>query len=121
MKSPEEIKEGVKKCLSGVSCNRNCPYSCETTPDKSCTEVLRDDINEYIYSLEERVAIMTERPIAHWEDRDGNIIPFEDGRTVFDERGAFCSNCRSYLYGSDTDEVSGAFCPSCGAEMIDKE
>ncbi|MBP5475465.1 MAG: hypothetical protein J6X83_04345 [Methanomicrobium sp.] len=121
MKSPEEIKEGIKKCLSGVSCNRNCPYSCETTPDKICTEVLRDDINEYVYSLEERIAIMTDRPIAHWVDEYQEFVPFMKDRKVHVFGGAYCSECGELLYGSDEVAVSGAFCPSCGAEMIDKE
>lgn len=121
MKSPEEIKEAVKKCLSGVDCRRNCPYSCEKTAEKDCTEVLGDDVNEYIYSLEERVAIMTERPVANWVDGNGDLVTFEKGRTVFNPSGVFCSGCGSFLYGSDTDEVTGAFCTTCGAEMIDKE
>lgn len=122
MKSPEEIKEGIKKCLSGVDCRRNCPYSCEKTAEKDCTEVLRDDVNEYIYSLEERVAIMTERPVAHWQDEDGKLISFNSDGRVYALRGsAYCSNCGEELTGSDEYACKGLFCPSCGAEMIDKE
>ena len=117
MKEPQEIKEGLKKCLSDVECRKNCVYSGE----KDCVGSLRDDALEYIENLEERIAIMTDRPIAHWQDANGKLVSFEKGRTVFDPKGVTCSNCGEFLYGSDTDEVSGAFCPSCGAEMIEKE
>ena len=120
MKEPEEIKEGLRKCTAGVDCFKNCPYAV-FGKNEDCIDVLLKDSREYIDNLEERVAIMTDRPIAHWIDKNGNLITFEKGGTVFDPDGATCSNCGKFLYGSDADEVRGRFCPSCGAEMIEKE
>ena len=119
MKEPDEIKSGLKKCLSDVDCRKNCVYSGE----KDCVGSLRDDTIEYIDNLEERVAIITERPVAHWVDGEGNLIPFSyDGITVeVRVGGASCSNCGQWLTGSDEYTCDGKFCPSCGAEMIEKE
>ena len=120
MKEPHEIKEGLRKCLSVVNCMNSCPYA-ELGLHK-CNEELQKDSLEYIDNLEERVAIMTDRPIAHWIDGAGNLVPFEKGGTVYcPHSGAVCSNCGEMIAGSDEDEVKGRFCPNCGAEMIEKE
>ena len=58
MKKPEEIKRGIKKCLSIAICNGNCPYAEYGT--EKCIDELHKDVVEYIAQLEERVAIMTE-------------------------------------------------------------
>lgn len=118
MREPDEIKSGLKKCLSDVDCLKNCMYSGE----KDCVGSLRDDALEYIDNLEERIAIMTERPIAHWQDENGNLIAFNSNFEVYALRGsAYCSNCGEELVGSDEYACKGRFCPSCGAEMINKE
>ena len=123
MKTPEEIKEGLKKCLSGVDCFKNCPYAYNVEEGKVCGEFLRDDSLEYIDNLEERVAIMTERPIAHWVDNeDGTLVTYDsDGDVNITRFGVHCSNCGDSLIGSNNDFCRGRFCPSCGAEMINKE
>ena len=120
MKEPHEIKEGLKKCFSVVHCNHVCPYA-EFGSD-NCIDELQKDVTEYVDNLEERVAIATERPIAHWVDEDGNLIAFNSNFEVYALRGsAYCSNCGEELVGSDEYACKGRFCPSCGAEMIEKE
>lgn len=123
MKEPQEIKEGLKKCLSDVDCRRNCPYAGEKMLTKNCIDLLRDDVLEYIDNLEERIAIMTERPIAHWIDNEnGNLVTHDqDGDVEMTAFGVHCSNCGDNLIGSNWDFCRGRFCPSCGAEMINKE
>ena len=123
MKEPHEIKEGLRKCLSDVNCMKNCPYVGAGHFDCGCIDALREDTLEYIDNLEERVAIMTERPVAHWVDGDGNLVPFADDGITVEVRvgGASCSNCGQWLTGSDEYTCDGKFCPSCGAEMIGKE
>lgn len=120
MKSPEDIKEGLKKCLSVVHCNHVCPYA-EFGSD-NCIDELQKDVTEYVDNLEERVAIMTERPIAHWIDYDGVLVLYDkDGDVPFTAFGVRCSQCGEHLVGSDEYACKGRFCPSCGAEMINKE
>lgn len=120
MKSPEEIKEGCRKCLSVVHCNNNCPYA-EFGSD-NCIDELQKDVTEYVDNLEERVAIQTDRPVAHWQDEDGKLISFNPEGRVYALRGsAYCSNCGEELTGSDEYACKGLFCPNCGAEMIEKE
>ena len=121
MKSPEEIKEGLKKCTSGVDCFKNCPYAV-FGKNEDCIDVLLKDSREYIENLEERVAIMKDRPVAHWQDEDGKLISFNPEGRVYALRGsAYCSNCGEELTGSDEYACKGLFCPNCGAEMIEKE
>ena len=122
MKSPEEIKEALKKCSSGGFCHNHCPYAVERDSEYTCSEIAMSDALEYIDNLEERVAIVTERPIAHWMNEDGNLIAFNSNFEVYALRGsAYCSNCGEELIGSDEYACKGRFCPSCGAEMINKE
>lgn len=123
MKEPQEIKEGLKKCLSDVDCRRNCPYSGEKMLTKNCIDLLRDDALEYIENLEERIAIMTDRPIAHWQDENGNLVAYDENGYVYCRAlgCVHCSNCGEDLVGSDEYACKGLFCPSCGAEMINKE
>ena len=121
MKSPEEIKEGIRKCLSVVHCNHVCPYA-EFGSD-NCIDELQKDVTEYVDNLEERVAIMTDRPIAHWQDENGNLVAYNENGYVYCRAlgCVHCSNCGEHLVGSDEYACKGLFCPSCGAEMINKE
>ena len=121
MKSSEEIKEGLRKCLSVVNCMNSCPYA-ELGLHK-CNEELQKDSLEYIDNLEERIAIMTERPIAHWQDENGNLVAYNEKGYVYCRAlgCVHCSNCGEDLVGSDEYACKGLFCPSCGAEMINKE
>ena len=52
-KTGQEVKEGVRKCLSGVYCNMNCPYA---ELGKACQDELKKDTLEYIEGLEAKVA-----------------------------------------------------------------
>jgi hypothetical protein len=52
-KTAEDVKEGVRKCLSGVYCNMNCPYA---EFGRACQDELQKDTLEYIESLETKVA-----------------------------------------------------------------
>lgn len=122
MKSPEEIKEGLKKCLSVVHCNHVCPYA-EFGSDK-CIDELQKDVTEYVDNLEERVAITTERPIAHWMDEeDCTLVKYDEQGYIHGNHAncVTCSNCLTNLVGSDEYYCYGRFCPFCGAEMINKE
>lgn len=69
---------------------------------------------------EERIAIMAERPIAHWVDDFGNILQFDEKRDSPVGGSAYCSNCGEWLIGSDEYSCHGSFCPHCGAEMKGK-
>ena len=122
MKSPEEIKEGLKKCLAVVNCNHVCPYA-ELGSD-NCIDELQKDVTEYVDNLEERVAIMTDRPIAHWMDEeDCTLVKYDEQGYIHGNHAncVTCSNCLTNLVGSDEYYCYGRFCPSCGAEMINKE
>ena len=55
MMKPEEIKEGVKKCLSGVDCFHNCPYA---EYGRNCGDILLKDLLEYVESLEEKAGVV---------------------------------------------------------------
>lgn len=55
-KTPEEIKEGIKKCLSGVDCFNNCPYAEFGIRDGGCGDTLREDVLQYIETLERKAA-----------------------------------------------------------------
>lgn len=53
-KTAEDVKEGVRKCLSGVYCNMNCPYA---EFGRACQDELQKDTLEYIESLEDRIVL----------------------------------------------------------------
>ena len=53
-KTGQEVKEGVRKCLSGVYCNMNCPYA---EFGRACQDELQKDTLEYIESLEDRIVL----------------------------------------------------------------
>lgn len=52
-KTGNDVKEGIKKCLSGVYCNMNCPYA---EFGKACQDELQKDTLEYIETLERKAA-----------------------------------------------------------------
>lgn len=54
LKKPEEVKEGVKKCLSGVDCFHNCPYA---EFGRDCVGILLQDLLEYVESLERKAGV----------------------------------------------------------------
>ena len=98
-------------------------YSANVMEDiKKCRDALIADMAGMIEEQEERIAIMTERPVAHWQDENGKPIPFmSDGMTPDTKSdGAHCSNCGRWLVGSDEYACDGKYCPACGAEMIEK-
>lgn len=77
---------------------------------EECGELLK-----LIEEQEEQIAIMTERPVAHWVDNNGNYIPLDyEG---FSTGKAYCSNCGDWLTASDEYPCRGLFCPNCGADM----
>ena len=82
---------------------------------EECGELLK-----LIEEQEERIAIMAERPIAHWIDDFGNILQFDEKRDSPIGGSAYCSNCGEWLFGSDEYPYHGSFCPHCGAEMKGK-
>lgn len=53
-KTGNDVKEGIKKCLSGVYCNMNCPYA---EFGWACQDELQKDTLEYIESLEDRIVL----------------------------------------------------------------
>ena len=53
-KTGNDVKEGIKKCLSGVYCNMNCPYA---EFGKACQDELQKDTLEYIQHLEDRIVL----------------------------------------------------------------
>lgn len=55
VKKPEEVKEGVKKCLSGVDCFHNCPYA---EYGRDCVGILLKDLLEYVESLERKAGVV---------------------------------------------------------------
>ena len=137
MTQKEKVQRGYK-AHENHDC-RNCPYydgSCEMRDPridpnysanvmediKKCRDALIADMAGMIEEQEERIAIMTERPVAHWQDENGKPIPFmSDGMTPDTKSdGAHCSNCGRWLVGSDEYACDGKYCPACGAEMIEK-
>ena len=63
-KTGNDVKEGIKKCLSGVYCNMNCPYA---EFGKACQDELQKDTLEYIESLEAKVAAAGKTVQNHYE------------------------------------------------------
>ena len=137
MTQKEKVKRGYE-AHENHDC-RNCPYydgSCimrdpRIDPDysvnvmediKKCRDALIKDMTDLVETQEERIAIMAERPVAHWLDSDGKKVPFmADGMSPdADSEGVKCSNCGRFLVGSDEYVVDGKYCPACGAEMIEK-
>ena len=48
-------------------------------------------------------------------ERTGEPVPLdEDGNVV---NSAYCSECQSWLVGSDEYGCKGRYCPNCGAKM----
>ena len=77
MKTPEEIKRGLKQCYTiGMWCN-GCPYE----KYEECYDILALDANTYIEQLEKHISLNTlrdaiyEDAVAHglWEKADGPI------------------------------------------------
>ena len=77
MKTPEEIKRGLKQCYTiGLWCN-GCPYE----KYEECYDLLALDANTYIEQLEKRASLNTlrdaifEDAVAHglWDKTDGPI------------------------------------------------
>ena len=75
MRTPEEIKRGLKRCYTiGMLCD-GCPYE----KYDECNDLLALDANTYIEHLEKRASLNTlrdaiyEDAVAHglWEDEDG--------------------------------------------------
>jgi len=137
MTQKEKVQKGYK-CHKKHDC-KHCPYydggdimrdpridpnySVNVMEDiKKCRDALIADMAGMIEEQEERIAIMTERPVAHWQDENGKPIPFmSDGLTPdVKGNGAYCSNCGRWYVGSDEYIVDGKYCPACGAEMIEK-
>lgn len=54
MKSPEEIKNGLRHCRKMSICNNKCKYYMET----ECNVKLLDDAKAYIEQLEEQIQLM---------------------------------------------------------------
>ena len=137
MTQKEKVKRGYE-AHENHDC-RNCPYydgshemrDPRIDPDysvnvmediKKCRDALIKDMTDLVETQEERIAIMTERPVAYWQDENGKPIPFmSDGMTPDTKvDGAHCSNCGRWLVGSDEYACDGKYCPACGAEMIEK-
>ena len=104
MKEAEKIKRAIKKCLSVVHCNNDCPYA-EYGPD-NCIDALEKDVTEYIERLEERIAIMEEGKTAQMEIEGGGV----DWRFVC--WWFVCGECHTTVYKCDN------FCRKCGRRLI---
>lgn len=127
MTQKEKVQKGYKcheKCSEIPNVCGECPYYVENTVLGRfvCRNNLIADMAGMIEEQEERIAIMAERPVAHWQDENGKPIPFmSDGLTPdVKSVGAHCSNCGRLLVGSDEYACDGKYCPACGAEMIEK-
>lgn len=90
MKDPKNIKEGVEKCLiSDTICRGVCPYSGDY-PNKCCGQLGKDTL-EYIESLEERVAIMSE-----------DVVYCRECKS-YTSHGEFCGICGRWGEWTDPD------------------
>lgn len=63
MKTPDEIKKGLKICYMGIDCEK-CPY--DTGPAPVCYDDMKRDALTYIQQLEKRLS-------------DVNASPFDGG------------------------------------------
>lgn len=53
----------------------------------------------------------------HWEDINGNPVPWSERVAHCPAYSAHCSECRQWLVASDEYMVLGNYCPNCGAKM----
>lgn len=101
MKTPEDIKNGLKHC-SEIGC-MGCPYHDEDCSPHNPFQKCADDALTYIQQLEERSPVDAE-PVRHgkWVYHEDDIMPWNS-----------CSLC-----GCEAFDMHGAnYCPNCGAKM----
>ena len=105
MKSPEEIKEGIKKHFG--KCDNDCPYAKHGY--RSCAGELGKDVEEYIAQLEERVAIMTEGGTP----KTLNVCCENSARIFACE---VCGYGINDIYVTDEGKygIEPYYCPNCG-------
>lgn len=108
MKDPERIKKGLKHCTS-KGCFE-CPYSDDGfSATIECKLEIDKDALEYIETLEERIAIMSE---------GGEIkYPPEQGE-LYDTVYWFCGNCNEPIeHGSVEQKHLPDYCRFCGGRI----
>ena len=110
MTDPERIKKafgicGTGKCKDGMG--NVCPYMNE----RRCTTSVMEDALEYIVTLEERIAIMTEGKEVKYTPEKG---------ALYDQEYWLCGNCNEPIeIGTVERKHLRNYCYLCGAK-IDK-
>ena len=117
MKTPEEIKRGLKQCYSiGVLCD-GCPYE----KYDECNDQLAHDANTYIEHLEKRASLNTLRDVIY-EDAvehglwDLDYSPTDCAELIHDEASKLYSAAMDWEYHVCND--NSAFCDELADVII---
>ena len=110
MIEPGKIKKALGLCKQNFDCPDECPYKNE------CTDLMKpmfidlaQDALEYIETLEERVAIMTEGKEVKYTPEKGKL---------YDEEYWLCVNCNEPIeIGTVERKHLRNYCYLCGAKI----
>lgn len=89
MKTPEEIKRGLKACYSSVDCT-DCPYIGEDLAGVDCCDLVKVHAKAYIQQLEQDNAQKDERIRMLERERDQAL---HDMRNIY---GSICLVCKNF-------------------------
>ena len=117
MKTPEEIKRGLKACYSSVECT-DCPYIGEDLAGVDCCDLVKVHAKAYIQQLEQDNAQKDER-IRQLEREKAELLNMceQFGQCVIckhTSKALFQSPCCDCWYGDGGDERS--YWEWCGVE-----